>query len=157
MNNPTDEFAIRALVANYADAVNRYDATAWGDTWAEDGQWLLRGDKAVTGKGAIVEFWQSVMETLTFAIMIPGSAQIHIIGNKATGRWTMVEIVEEKPGQGWNKGDGAHIVGVYNDHYSKVNNQWLIQSRHYHMLYQSPTSPDGQHAILPPEQLVPLS
>lgn len=148
MNDINEEMAIRKLVANYADGVNRYDADTWVATWAPDAQWQLRQGQVIQGTTAILEFWCSVMDTLKFAIMIPGSAQLNIDGKHATGRWYMVEIVQEKNGR------GAEIVGVYNDHYAKIHDQWHFQSRHYHMLYDSPTHPDAKHLPIPTAHLV---
>ena len=101
-----DEMAIRKLVADYADGVNRYDPDIWISTWAPDAEWHLREGKTVKGSSEILSFWKSVMDTLKFAIMIPGSAQLSIEGKSATGRWYMVEIVEELEGR------GAKLAGV---------------------------------------------
>ena len=150
MNLTEDDLAIRTLVACYADAVNRYDAQAWASTWAPQGEWILRQGDSKVGREAIVDFWDSIMASLKFAIMIPGSAQINIQGQGATGRWYMTEIVEEK------QGPGSHIVGVYNDHYIKLDQQWYFQSRQYHMLYQTPTNAEGIYQPLPAEQLLTL-
>ena len=150
MNQTADELAIRNLVARYADAVNRYDAETWGATWAEDAEWNLRPGESRTGRRAIMEFWNAIMATLEFAIMIPGSGQVSIHGDQASGRWYMLEIVEEKHGR------GSHITGVYNDHYRKINGQWHIQSRQYHMLYETPASSEGIYRTMPVEQQVKL-
>jgi ketosteroid isomerase-like protein len=150
MNHIEDEMAIRALVARYADGVNRYDAKTWESTWAPQGEWILRQGDPRVGREAIVAFWDSVMASLKFAIMIPGSAEISIQGQQATGRWYMTEVVEEKQGQ------GAHIVGVYNDHYLKIDQQWYFQSRQYHMLYENPTNPEAVYQPLPAQQLISL-
>ena len=150
MDNLNDELAIRQLVSRYADGVNRYDAQTWKSTWAEQGQWQLREGQCLRGPDEIVKFWCSVMDSLEFAIMIPSSGQIKIDGKTATGRWYMQETVVEREGR------GAEIVGVYNDHYIKINGSWLFQSRQYHMLYDSPTHPQAKHLPVPPEHLVPL-
>ena len=41
MGKPTveDYTAIRMVAERYVDAVNRFDAEAWGQTWAPDGEW----------------------------------------------------------------------------------------------------------------------
>lgn len=148
-----DELAIRQLVSDYADGVNRYDPEAWAATWAPQGVWQLRPDQDIVGPEAILTHWQSVMETLAFAIMVPSSGQVRLDGDSARGRWYMLEVVQEKPGQGRRGGEGAHIVGVYNDRYCKLNGRWLFQRRAYHMLYESPTDPAGVHLPLPPDQL----
>lgn len=148
MNDPNHELAIRQLVAEYADGVNRYDPPTWAATWAEQGKWLLRPDETVTGRKAIVQQWQSIMETLEFAIMLPGSGQVRIEGNGAAGRWYMTEVVQEKPGQGRQGGAGAHIVGVYNDEYLLCHGRWHFLKRAYHLLYRTPTDPRAEHTPL---------
>lgn len=150
MNNSADELAIKSLVSRYADGVNRYDRATWGSTWAPQGTWLLREGESKKGREAIVAFWDSIMATLKFAIMIPSSSEIAIDDERATGRWYMVEIVEELGGR------GAHIIGVYNDHYTKIDGQWYFSSRQYHMLYETPTSIEGVHRPIPSDQLVAL-
>jgi uncharacterized protein (TIGR02246 family) len=136
------ESAIRALVARYCDAVNRYDARGWGDTWAPDGQWLFL-QQVHEGRASIVEFWTSVMEQLDFAVMLANSALIHVECERATGRWYTQEIVRTKGEQ------GRSIVGVYDDHYRRVEGQWLIQSRRYHKLYEAPTDSREVHYPYP--------
>ena len=136
--NGEGEASIRILIARYCDAVNRYDARDWGDTWAPDGQWLFL-QQMHEGRDSIVTFWTSVMEQLDFAVMIANSAIIHVDEDHATGRWYTQEIVRTKGEQ------GRSIVGVYDDRYRKAEGEWLIQSRRYHKLYEVPTNPAEIH------------
>ena len=138
MDNSHEEAAIRALIARYCDAVNRYDAQAWADTWAGDGQWLFL-QQVHEGRDAILAFWTSVMEQLDFAVMLASGALLQVNGEQATGRWYTQEIVRTKGEH------GRAIVGLYDDHYSMVSGQWLIQSRRYHKLYEVPTDPREIH------------
>lgn len=138
MDTSNDELAIRALIARYCDAVNRYDGKAWAATWAEDGQWHFL-QQVHEGRDAILAFWSSVMEQLDFAIMLANSAVIDIDGKQATGRWYTQEVVRTRGEQ------GRAIVGLYRDRYSKTDGAWLIQERRYHKLYEVPTDTREQH------------
>jgi hypothetical protein len=86
------ESSIRALVARYCDAVNRYDAEDWASTWAPDGQWHFLG-QVHAGRESILSFWLSVMAQLDFAIMLADSAIIRCEGKHGSGRWYTREIV----------------------------------------------------------------
>ena len=37
-----DRLAIRELIDDYNDAVARFDAEAWGDTWTDDAEWARK-------------------------------------------------------------------------------------------------------------------
>jgi len=140
LENKDAEFAIRALVARYCDAVNRYDSADWASTWAPDGQWHFLG-QVHKGRESILAFWLSVMAQLDFAIMLANSAIIRCDGDgkRATGRWYTQEIVR-------TRGEpGRSIVGVYDDVYHCATGEWLIQSRRYHKLYEAHTPPSEMH------------
>ncbi|MDR2858692.1 MAG: nuclear transport factor 2 family protein, partial [Novosphingobium sp.] len=61
-----DRLAIRELLETYADAVTRADAAAWGDTWAEDGEWSMPDYPefpTTTGRREIVALWVEAMKS----------------------------------------------------------------------------------------------
>jgi uncharacterized protein (TIGR02246 family) len=129
MSNPADELAVRNLVAEYIDAVNRFNGDDWIATWAEDATWYLMGMEVV-GREAILGLWQGAMGSFDFAIMMLNSGTIQIDGDTATGRWYITE--HTKP----TEGDAALVLGVYDDTYKKVDGKWLFNSRHYNVMYQ---------------------
>jgi ketosteroid isomerase-like protein len=131
MNTPTDELALRNLMARYVDAANRYDADDWIATWAEDAQWHLL-EKPARGRSEILALWREMMASFEFALMLPGSCLFHVEGDSAHGHWYLHEYVRDR------QGTGSTIVSRYDDQYVKQNNQWLFKSRHYKFLYQAP-------------------
>jgi len=144
MGNPADELAIRGLIGRYCDAVNRYNAHDWANTWAADGRWYFL-DGVHEGRDAILAFWQSIMAQLDFAVMLANSAVLEIDGDEARGRWYTQEIVRTRGEQ------GRSIVGIYDDSYTRHSGQWLIQSRRYHKLYEAPTDAGERHMPYTPE------
>ena len=131
MSDTAAELAIRNLVAEYIDAVNRYDGEAWAATWAQDCTWFLMGME-VKGRDDVFGLWQGAMGSFEFAIMMLNSGTINIDGDSATGRWYVTEHTKPK------EGDPALVLGVYDDTYTQQDGKWLFQERRYHVLYQGP-------------------
>ena len=78
-NEVADRLAINELIATYNDAVMRFDADAWGSTWAEDGVWSLPGmGDGIAGRDAIVATWKMAMDQFEFVgfFASPGPVQI---------------------------------------------------------------------------------
>ena len=138
MSNPADELAIRQLVAEYIDAVNRYNGDDWIATWSEDAVWFLMGME-VTGKEAIFNLWQGAMGSFEFAIMMLNSGTISVDGDAASGRWYVTEHIKPK------EGDPNLTLGVYDDKYVKQNGKWLFAERRYHVMYQGAADYSAQH------------
>ena len=141
-NNLQDENAIQDLVARYIDAVNRIDKDAWAATWADDGSWELLGTE-VSGKDNIVPFWVAAMGSFKYVIMMLNSGTVKINNDVATGRWYVTEHAVAK------EGDAVMVLGVYNDCYRKVNDNWLFAERRYHILYRGSADLSGDYAPYP--------
>ena len=137
MNTVEDELALRNLMARYVDAVNRYDGDAWAATWAEDATWNLLGTD-VQGRDNIVGLWQQMMESFDFALMLPSTCLFEVSGDKASGHWYLHEHTRN------NEGERATILSRYMDTYTRVNGEWLYQSRQYEIMYQGPADLSGQ-------------
>jgi len=132
-----DELAVRDLVAAYADAVIRRDARAWGDTWAEDGRWVM-GGQALEGREAIVARWNESMSLFEFILQIPQHGRVEIDGDQATGRWYVSEL-------GRSHGGGPSLaLGVYHDAYVRLESGWHFQRRRFDLLYVGPPNLSGQ-------------
>lgn len=126
-----DEFDIRNLVDRYSDAVVRRDAKAWGDTWAEDGEWQILGN-TICGRDEIVEKWLKFMGGLPFVFQQSSGGIIEFKDNGATGRWYVSEY-------GFPAGSpGMLTLGVYLDRYVQKDETWLFQSRTFNPLYMGP-------------------
>jgi uncharacterized protein (TIGR02246 family) len=135
----SDELAIRALVERYADAVCRRDAEDWGQTWAPGGTWDLGPGREVTGREKIVELWLSLMGGYPTALQLIHSGVVTSIdGDRATARWYLSEYILQA--------DGTRRmgVGVYHDHYVRLDGNWFFARRSYNLLYGGPPDLSGQ-------------
>jgi ketosteroid isomerase-like protein len=141
MNTPEDELALQNLMARYVDAVNRSDGTSWAATWAEDTSWNLLGTE-VQGRDNILALWQQMMGGFEFALMMPSSSLFEIDGESASGHWYLQEFTRDK------NGDSGMVLSRYLDTYSRIDGQWLYQSRHYAFIYQGPAELSGNYTPL---------
>ncbi len=138
------ELEIRTLVARYADAVIRRDASDWGETWAEDAVWKIMGME-VQGRAPIVALWQRLMAGIPSVVQIPNACILQIDGARATGRWTITE---------YNKlanGTAMLMVGLYHDAYTRADGVWRFASRRFDALYAGPPDLSGAFHEFPKE------
>ncbi|MBM4383557.1 MAG: nuclear transport factor 2 family protein [Deltaproteobacteria bacterium] len=128
LRNLADELEIRALVARYADAVNRVAADDWIATWADDGEWRLMG-QVVTGHAALVPFWKNAMGMFRWVIQLVHQGTIALDGDRATARFYISEVGE--------RADGARssMVGVYSDECVRTAAGWRFARRSFDALY----------------------
>lgn len=122
------KLAIRELVARYSEAVSRGDAKAFAETWAEDGEWLLMGQRAV-GPEATTAQWQRLVRGFDFVVQFSHGGIIDVEGDTATGRWQISEH-----GRGLD-GSAFFSMGFYADRYVCVEGRWCFQSRHFEVVY----------------------
>ncbi len=134
-----EEQAIRQLVARYADAVGRRDAKAWGETWTDDGVWELMGQRK-EGREQVVKLWSAIMSGFEMVVQIPGSALIEVDGDRATGRWYMIEYIA---------GPAMLNMGHYLDRYQKVRGEWRFAHRRFDVLYSGPPDLSGKPTPFP--------
>jgi ketosteroid isomerase-like protein len=138
MSTVEDQLALKDLMDRYVDAVYRSDADAWAATWAEDAYWNLVGTEA-QGRDNIVTLWLQMMASFEFALMMPNSSHFEVTGDQATGHWYLQEYTRDSSGQ------SGMIVSRYLDTYSRVEGQWLYQSRRYELIYQGPADFAGTY------------
>ncbi len=124
----SDETEIRDLLARYADAVNRRDTEAWGDTWAEDGCWRILG-MAPEGRAAVVALWQKLMAGIPFVLQLPGQALIEVDGDEARCRVYLSEYGRSADGA------GLLTLGVYHDRLRREPAGWRFRERRFEPLY----------------------
>lgn len=136
------ELAIRDLVARYADAVNRGDAAAWSETWAEDGCWSVAG-RSETGREKVVELWHTLMGGLEWVVQLVHTGTIEIDADRATARWYLTELNRTVDGT------AGLLVGVYHDECVCENGQWLFKSRRFDFLYAGKPDVSGAHFPVP--------
>ncbi|MCH2169201.1 nuclear transport factor 2 family protein [Myxococcota bacterium] len=134
------ELGIRTLVARYAEAVTRNDGNAFGATWAENGEWRILG-RIVTGREQVVEHWRHLVSTFSFVSQIAHGGIIEVSGAEATGRWTITEYLRQT--------DGTPVMnlGMYQDQYACVGDDWFFFRRRFEPLYLGP--PDFSAAPIP--------
>ena len=138
------ELAIRNLVGQYADAVNRRDKDDWAKVWTEDGVWVLpdlmnTGDhKIMKVRENVVDVWYNTMQLFSFVMHIVYSGTIDVQGNTATSRWYISENLIGT--------DGTHMTlfGVYNDENVKIEGKWLYKKRVFRPIYTGPADLSGQ-------------
>ena len=136
------ELAIRELVARYSEAVSRGDAKAFAATWAEDGEWLLLGQRAV-GPEATTAQWQRLVRGFEFVVQLCHGGIIEVEGATASGRWQISEY-----GLG-RDGSSFFSLGFYSDRYVCSDAGWRFQSRHFEAAYAGPMDLSGGAATLP--------
>jgi ketosteroid isomerase-like protein len=131
-----DELAIRTLVARYADAVMRRDASLLGVTYAPDAVWDLAGTVAAGGD-EIVALWQRLMAKFDLVLQTVHSGTVTVNGDQGTGRWYVSELNRN------HRGDGSLMVGVYDDSYVRLGSGWRFSSRRFRFLYRGPADVSG--------------
>jgi ketosteroid isomerase-like protein len=142
MSKMEDELALRGLMDRYIDAVARRDGAAWSATWAEDASWGLMGQE-VTGRDNVLALWQQMVSGFEFAIMMPSSGMFEVDGDSARGHWYLQEFTRDL------EGNAASILSRYRDTYTRVDGQWLYQSRHYDVMYFGPADLSAPFTPLP--------
>ncbi len=137
MGAPTveDYTALRQLAERYVDAVNRFDAEAWGDTWTPDGEWTTRTTRK--GREEVVADWTRIMASIPNVYMHVYSGVIDdVTGDTASGRWYMGEFLNREEGRTMNS-------LCYFDTYTRIDGQWYIQTRRLEALYRGPADLNG--------------
>ncbi len=124
-----DRLAIRELVEEFAAAVMRIDADAWGETWAEEGVWGLPSmETPAAGKDTVVAAFREKLAYVDFMSMISFPAKLVIEGDHATGKCYCRELI-------YPKGGGqVVVVGCFDDTYVKRDGRWLFAKRIYEVI-----------------------
>lgn len=122
---------IRELIARYCDAVCQRDETAWGATWADDGEWNLPelGIEGIRGRAAIVAAWRNGMALFPFVQMMAQAGSIEIQGERAMVRCYTDELAVMQDGT------VKRPRGQYDDVCVKRDGEWLFQSRTFKVLH----------------------
>ncbi|MEO7915289.1 MAG: nuclear transport factor 2 family protein [Novosphingobium sp.] len=127
-----DRLAIRELLETYADAVTRYDAVAWGATWADDGVWSMPDYPEFPtqeGKAQIVGLWVEAMKQFPGVMFEAWPGSIEVDGATARMRSYTSEIHDQN-------GVTMRDRGVYDDLCVKVDGQWLFRSRTFRNIHR---------------------
>ena len=124
----SDELAIRKLVARYADAVTHADGEAWIETWAEDGRWILGGN-TTEGAAAMLEAWSGLMALFERVVQLPQDGLLELAGDRATGRWSVIELGRTKAAS------SSLTLGTYHDVYRRGESGWKFDERRFEFIY----------------------
>ena len=139
----TDDYvALRQVAERYVDAVNRFDADAWGQTFAPDGEWHL-GNTAHKGRERVVDAWSGIMKGIPNIYMHVYSGVIdEVVGDTASGRWYMGEYL--------NMANGTQTTNqiCYSDTYVRLDGQWYIKTRKYAAMYRGKADLTGTFSKL---------
>ena len=69
------------------------------------------------------------MSNFPFAAQLIQNGTVEVNGNSASGRWYIVEHLQ------FADKTGMFNIGVYQDKYLKVSDEWLFKERYYNVLY----------------------
>ena len=69
------------------------------------------------------------MSNFPFAAQLIQNGTVEVNGNSASGRWYIVEYLQ------FADKTGMFNIGVYQDKYLKVSDEWLFKERYYNVLY----------------------
>ena len=124
-----DRLAIRELVEAFAAGAMRIDPDAWGETWAEEGSWMLPSmAEPVKGKANVVAAFREKMAYVKYMSMISFPAELVIEGERARGKAYCRELIYPK------EGGQRVVIGCFDDEYVKRNGRWYFLSRVYEVL-----------------------
>ncbi|MFP6639261.1 MAG: nuclear transport factor 2 family protein [Myxococcota bacterium] len=128
----SDELALRTLVARYADAVARNDVPTWRSTWAEDAEWELLG-QTLRGRDELVAYYEQVVSSLEAVVQHAHGGILEFqAADRATGRWSITEHARMASGA------PLFTIGLYEDDYVRLDDEWLFSRRVFRTLYLGP-------------------
>jgi len=123
---------IRQLYARYIDAVWRKDADAFGQCFAENGEWKIagmhmRGRAEITGTiPRLLGGYERVLMTFSPPVLEVGSGT-------AIGRVHCLEHAK------FADGTAVMTIGIYYDRYVEEGGRWRYQWRHWAVHYRGPS------------------
>ncbi len=124
-----DRLMIRELIESYNDAVMRFDADDWADTWLDDATWALPGTgDGITGKDNFLPIWKNAMSAFEYVGFFAFPAPVTVTGDTAKGTLYQREELHQK--------DGVKrlVTGRYEDEYAKKDGRWYFSKRVYSVL-----------------------
>ncbi len=133
-----DILAIQHLAQVYADGVMQRDADIWGDTFAENGTWILSADmEPVSGRENLKAFWTGVMAGYPNVLHWVQPGLIEVDGDTATARFYVQENIKDA------EGNAFRVAGVYNDELVRENGAWKFSVRRFNAMYRGPVDMSG--------------
>ena len=124
---------IRLLKARYCEAVDARDSDAWVDLYTVDAEW--RGGRFGTylGLEAIGRYFNSILQNLSFTVHLVTNERIEVDGDRATGRWSLLEPCT------FSDGNVAVLgAGVYDEQYLRTDSVWKIARLELRSVFWTP-------------------
>ena len=138
VQNLQDIEAIKKLKAKYSYALDQKDWKTVLDCFTEDANadWgvFAGGSGKYNGKKEIEKFFTlDVPKAASFFVHMIHNALIEVKGDQARGQWYYEEPLTwvEENRAGW-------IVGIYDEQFTKQNNEWKIKNVKVTHFYQTP-------------------
>ena len=151
LRDAVDEVAVRALIANYADVVNRREWPELEALFVADALITIdlrdRAALAVEGPTALGEFIGGAIERFAFFEFVALNVQVQLRArgdvDRAHVRTYMCELRQD------HEGAFTRAFGIYQDEVTRTSRGWRFSSRSY----QSIARGDTTLGILPPPEI----
>jgi len=115
---------IKRLKARYAAACdNNYDADAIAALFIEDAVWDGGSLGKAEGREKIRKFFRRAPEFFPFAIHHVINSMIEVDGDRAAGRWYLLQPATMAKGN-----QAVWLAAAYDDEYVRVGGQWRFKS-----------------------------
>jgi hypothetical protein len=139
-----DRLEIADLVARYVEAVATADRRLFHSVWAVDARWLVDGRGTFTGPDEITALFWRLRERQEFAVqrVVSGRALVQQ-DRTASGRWIIHSLTR-------TNGEGAELVGIYDDRYVLESSGWKFRERAFTPLYRGAVVLSGKVFAPPP-------
>jgi len=124
-----DRLAIRELADRYTMAVTSRDWSAVADCFHTDAKWAVPGvGLAFEGRDNIAAGISGAVSPNAFHMLMPHAFAIDSLGeDRATARSILHEVFQ-RPG---GTGEGAHVLGLYNDVVTRIGGVWRFADRRF--------------------------
>jgi hypothetical protein len=114
---------------------NNYDADGIANLFVEDGIWDGGQFGRCAGRAAIRTFFQKASNSLSLAAHQVMNPVIDIDGNRATGRWKLIQPCTQETKDGPR---AMWLVANYHDEYVRTDTGWKFQSLRVDILFFAP-------------------
>lgn len=130
------EAGIRQLHAHYVDAVWRQDPVAFGECFAEDGEWRISGN-IWKGRAQMSEMIEKILANAHRILLTFRTPIIEVGDGVATGRTYVTEQCT------WKHLPPNISIGRYYEHFVEEGDRWLFQWRLFELHYSGPEDMSG--------------
>ncbi len=113
--------AIKSLKAEYCFGVDDNDIDRVVALFLDDALWHAPGIGRYEGRDAIDKFFRTLPEMMRFWLHMVMNPQIHVEGDRARGRWYLIEPNTTHDGQAvWG-------AGRYEERYRRREGRWFFE------------------------------